>query len=184
MISKETQLPQLSLRKADSGDIDRLEELVQLAYRGGKAAVAWKNEDHMVSGPRITKPELTAMIACQTAHILVFAAENETILGCVLVEEHEDGQAHVGMLAVSPDCQNMGLGKKLIKAAEDYAKNQLLCRKTKMCVLSGRPELLGWYKSLGYEETGENTPFPGPESGLTPAQEGAHFIGIGKDLKG
>jgi ribosomal protein S18 acetylase RimI-like enzyme len=174
----------LQLRAATLADTTKLEQLVHLAYRAGKATVAWKNEDHLVRGPRITAPEIEALTRSKTAKILLATAGDQTEpIACILVEKH-DAEAHIGLLAVRPDCQNLGLGKRLIEAAEQQAREGFACTDAKMCVLSGREELLGWYKRLGYAEIGEKSPFPGAEAGLTATQENAHFIEIGKKLVG
>ncbi len=184
MLSQTINPPTVSLRVANSADTSRLEQIVHLAYRGGISTVSWKNEDYLVKGPRIAAPELQALIVSETATILVAEITKEVtdLVGCVLVENH-GADAHIGLLAVSPDCQNLGLGKLLVKAAEDYAYSQFRCCSAKMFVLSGRDELLGWYKRLGYLETGETTPFPVPETGLKALQNNAHFIVISKNIQ-
>lgn len=184
-VSKTAQSKDLSFRTANLSDIAHLEKLVHLAYRGGKATVAWKNEDHLVKGPRITAAELKELVESNTAAIMLAEMPgngHSELVGCVLVEDHGT-DAHIGLLAVSPDCQNMGIGKKLICAAETYAHHHFKQTIAKMCVLSGREELLGWYKSLGYKETGKTEPFPGADSGLQTANTDAHFIEISKNIQ-
>lgn len=176
--------PTINMRAARLTDVDALEKLVQLAYRGGKATVAWKNENHLVKGPRIEQAELKALVETDDANILIAEiAEQDRVLmvGCVLVEQHGEA-AHIGLLAVNPDCQNMGLGKKLVQAGEEHAANHFNCSVAKMFVLNGRDELLGWYKRLGYAETGVTEPFPGAETGLTAIDTNAYFTEISKTL--
>ncbi len=168
--------------KATSADIKDLEEVVNLAYRGGKASVPWKNENHLVKGPRITTDELTKHLSAKGSTILLIRdKKNATLAGCVHIEINEQ-EAHIGMLTVHPEYQNLGLGKKLLNLAGDFAKNDMHCKIAKMCVLGGREELLAWYKKMGYELTGESMPFFGPESGLTPLCENPHFVVVKKAL--
>ena len=187
-VDAQTKTATISMRAARLSDVVELENLVQLAYRGGKATVAWKNENHLVKGPRIDQAELNALVETDKANILIAeikdavgAKDAYILVGCVLVEQHGDA-AHIGLLAVKPDCQNLGLGKKLVQAGEEHAANHFNCTVGKMFVLNGRDELLGWYKRLGYVETGITEPFPGAETGLDAVDKNAHFIEISKKL--
>jgi GNAT superfamily N-acetyltransferase len=174
----------LSVRVADLGDITSLEQIVQLAYRGGMATVPWKNEAHLVEGPRIVAQELEELISADAATILVAESSGDSqteLVGCVLAEKHEN-EVHVGLLAVSPSCQNSGLGRRLVKAAEDHARTEFKCTTAKMFVLSGREGLLDWYERLGYKRTGETAPFSGFETGQKTRDSDAHFVVISKTL--
>jgi ribosomal protein S18 acetylase RimI-like enzyme len=62
------------------------------------------------------------------------------------------------MLSVSPKLQGGGIGKQLLKAAEETAL-QFNCRAVYMTVISVRSELIDWYKRRGYRDTGERKPF-------------------------
>ena len=62
------------------------------------------------------------------------------------------------MLTVSPGLQGKGIGKRLLQAAEDKAR-ELGCNKTEMSVISIRRELIDWYKRRGYTDTGVIIPF-------------------------
>lgn len=163
-------------------DMSELEVLVNLAYRGGKSTVAWKNEDHLVEGPRIVPADLEKYInATESSTILFLRDDKKLMVGTVHVEKHDD-EAHIGMLAVHPDFQNFGLGKKLLHIGEDHARDFYKCKIGKMFVFAGREELLAWYRKMGYELTGETMPFFGPDSGLTPKVENAHFVVVSKNL--
>ena len=62
-------------------------------------------------------------------------------------------RGYFGMLAVDPAHQGAGLGRTMVKAAEDYCRNWG-CNAIDLSVLSLRPELLPFYRKLGYMETG------------------------------
>lgn len=166
---------------ASLDDIAELERLVNLAYRGGKSTVAWKNEDHLVEGPRIIPEDLEKYLKDKDSAILLVRAADDSIVGTVHVEKHDE-EAHIGMLSVHPEFQNFGLGKKLLLLGEEYAKAKFNCSLAKMFVFAGREELLAWYRKMGYELTGDTMPFFGPESGLKPKVEGAHFVVVAKSL--
>jgi ribosomal protein S18 acetylase RimI-like enzyme len=83
--------------------------------------------------------------------------ENNQIIGCVLLVEKEQ-ELYLGMLTVSPELQNSGLGKKLLQQAEVHAQ-ALGLPKIIMTVISLREELIAWYKRHGYIDNGEKNLF-------------------------
>lgn len=175
---------QPQFRPMQRADIPRVEQIVQLAYRGGKATVDWKNENHLVVGPRTTEDELGRLIGADNATVLVAecTAESEKrICGCVLIERERDCVV-IGMLAVDPEFQNFGLGKQLVQAAENFAVKTYKVSKAEMHVAHVRDELLGWYNRLGYEPTGKFKPFPISEGGSKPIVKDLRFQVIEKQL--
>jgi ribosomal protein S18 acetylase RimI-like enzyme len=62
------------------------------------------------------------------------------------------------MLTVRPHLQGKGIGKQLLKAAEEEASKQK-CTSIFMTVISVREELIEWYVRNGYQLTGERKPF-------------------------
>ena len=69
-----------------------------------------------------------------------------------------DNAIYLGLFSVSPLVQNKGIGKQILVAAEEYAK-QLQCSSINMTVISARTELIDWYKRNGYIDTGIRKPF-------------------------
>lgn len=121
---------------------------------------------------------MISLIQRDETEILLVESESK-IIGCVKVEKFAD-DASIGLLAVNPDYQNIGLGKKLVKKAELFAIEKLNCKTASMTVLSGRDELLNWYLSLGYRLTGVTMDF---ECGLQRVKiENPHFREIRKPL--
>ena len=74
------------------------------------------------------------------------------------------------MLTVQPGLQGNGIGKELLKAAEQQALKQH-CRAIFMTVISIRHELIAWYVRRGYQDTGKRKPFevPDPRWGIPKA---------------
>lgn len=62
-------------------------------------------------------------------------------------------RGYLAMLAVDPAHQGKGLGRAMVKSAENYCRQQR-CKAMDLSVLSLRPELLPFYRKLGYVETG------------------------------
>lgn len=185
MKDRETVNSEVTTRLAIESDIVTLEQIIQYAYRGGKATGSWTNEYGLVKGPRITIEQLHDILAKENCALLVAELEDNgatTLAGCIRVDRSKDGQADFGMLAIDPDLQSKGVGKKLFAAAEEHAKNVFGCHTARGLVLAPRDELLAWYRRLGYEENGETEPFLSPESGVTPLVDNLYFRVIVKKL--
>ncbi len=77
------------------------------------------------------------------------------------VQKH---RVYLGMFSVYPELQGAGIGKIILRSAEEYAKSQG-CTHIYMSVISVRAELIAWYQRHGYVDTGERNAFK--EDGLT-----------------
>lgn len=81
------------------------------------------------------------------------------MVACVHIEK--DGNlSHIGMLAVRPNLQGAGAGKKILAHAEDYATRHFGAEKFVMVVVSSRKELLSFYLRRGYQQTGTVMSYP------------------------
>ena len=148
-------IPEISI--ATLADRTRLVKLINSAYRGASAKKGWTHEADLLSGERVTNKELTQLLNRENTFLLKYSEHND-ILACVLLEKQQQ-KLYVGMLTVSPVLQGKGIGKKLLQAAEEKAR-ELGCNKTEMSVISIRQELIDWYKRRGYAYTGVIKPFP------------------------
>jgi ribosomal protein S18 acetylase RimI-like enzyme len=145
------------MRKANFYDISALNKLINSAYRGESSKKGWTTEESLLGGIRTSEDTLKETINTDGTTILIDFIEDELVACVQLVEK---GQSlYVGMLTVKPDLQNAGLGKKLLKAAEDFAIQKRIS-KLEMTVISDRVELISWYERHGYTKTGETRPFP------------------------
>lgn len=153
------------ITKATVQDVSDLNFLINSAYRGESSKKGWTTEANILEGIRTSEKELTEIIEKPNSSIFKFI-ENDTIIACVLLEI-KINKLYLGMLTVSPEIQNSGIGKKILKFAEDYA-SKLDLTKIMMTVISVREELISWYKRHGYFDTGIKEPFPmdNPEFGL------------------
>jgi ribosomal protein S18 acetylase RimI-like enzyme len=176
----------LAVRSAVQADVDPLLELIQYAFRGGKENKSWTGEEHLVRGPRITRDKLVDLLNRQDSAVLICelvgAGGKAEIVGCIHVYKETATNAHIAMLAVDPDGQSAGVGSRLMRSVEDYARRNFGSKKMVGEVISGRPELMKWYERMGYQATGETAPFLGPEHGVTPLVEGLHFVLINKQI--
>lgn len=167
------------ITKAVLADIPALNILINSAYRGGSSKQGWTTEAHLLEGKRTDEKELEEIINNPKNTILKFT-ENDKIISSVLLVEKEH-QLYLGMLTVSPELQNSGIGKKMIAEAEVFAKS-LGLSSIVMTVISVRTELIDWYKRRGYEDTGEREAFPQSDIHVTIAEKPLEFIFMEKRL--
>jgi ribosomal protein S18 acetylase RimI-like enzyme len=78
--------------------------------------------------------------------------------------------------------QSGGTGKRLLKAAEEYAMEQD-SNVIEITVITVRTELINWYERHGYTKTGETKPFPVDTRFGIPKQP-LHFYVMEKRLEG
>lgn len=72
----------VTTRLATLGDVERLHQVIQLAYRSDKN---WTNESELVQGERITTDELAEQIRVQVNPIVV-AEIDGCVAGCIQIE--------------------------------------------------------------------------------------------------
>jgi ribosomal protein S18 acetylase RimI-like enzyme len=167
------------ISKATLQDIPSLNILINSAYRGETSKIGWTTEAHLLEGKRTTEEELTAIILDPKNTFLKFT-ENDKIIGSVLLVEKEH-QLYVGMLTVSPELQNSGIGKKILAEAEVHAKTLGLSTLS-MTVVSVRSELIAWYKRHGYVDTGEREAFPSSDIHINISDKPLEFIFLEKRI--
>jgi ribosomal protein S18 acetylase RimI-like enzyme len=150
---------------AAAQDIPALDTLVNSAYRGDGSKKGWTTEADLLGGIRTDAYGLAKMMEEPGAVILKYTGESGKLEGCVYLKT-KGKKLYLGMLTVDPELQAKGIGKKLLQAAENYAK-QMHCDKMTMTVISVRYELIAWYERHGYAATGATEPFPtDPSFGL------------------
>lgn len=175
-------MPDPILRPATLADVDLLQPLVHSAYRGDSARRGWTHEADLLDGQRIDVEALRALLDDPTETIIL-AEQEGRLVGCVRVTDIGDGLSSLGMLAVDPDGQGAGLGRRLIAAAEADARERASARRMEMTVIVQRAELIAWYERRGYARTGETRAFPmtDPRFGL-PRRNDLAFIVLEKPL--
>jgi len=146
---------ELALEPADIDDAERINSLINLAYRGEEG---WTRETEIVAGERSSIEDVTKLIMNPDVHLLV-ATIDGNLAACICVEEKEN-KAYIGTFAVSPAFQNQGLGKTVLSLAEKYATNELGSEMLVMVVISQRKELISFYERRGYRRTGEISEYP------------------------
>ena len=150
----------ITITPATEDDASALNTLVNSAYRGEEAKQGWTTEADLLDGTRIDETALRELIQQPGTTVLKYE-DDGALLGCVELRK-VGGKLYLGMLSVKPNTQGKGIGKKLLVAAEDFAR-KLQCTAITMNVIDGRQELIDWYIRHGYSLTGERKPFIVPD---------------------
>ncbi|MEO7213564.1 GNAT family N-acetyltransferase [Mucilaginibacter sp.] len=150
-----------TITKATTTDIPELTALINSAYRGETSLKGWTTEGHMIDGQRIGPDDLMEQMTDPEAVILKHTDDNGAITGCVYLKKQNE-KIYLGTLTVSPLLQAQGVGRKLLAAGEEYAR-EIGIHTIVMTVITVRTELLAWYERRGYQKTGEIVPLDIPE---------------------
>lgn len=171
---------ELLISSVTATDINELVLLVNSAYRGDSSKKGWTTEAELLEGVRTDPITLLAQINQPGLTILKATNNIHEIIACVSLEE-KGNKFYLGMLTVKPDIQASGIGKKMMQAAEDFARS-----KNKFCiemtVISVRTELIAFYERRGYQQTGEKRDFPtDPKFGIK--KQELEFVVLEKNLE-
>ncbi|MDE2039147.1 MAG: GNAT family N-acetyltransferase [Elusimicrobia bacterium] len=170
----------MSFRAASSPDAAALAAFVNAAYRGEGSKRGWTSEADFLGGQRADEAMLREMIE-EPSSVVELAFDSGELVGCVYLRKEPDC-CYLGMLAVAPRRQGLGLGRSLLERAEETARRWDR-RRLRMTVLAQRAELIAYYERRGFKRTGGQEPFPkDPRYGL-PKIEGLVFTELAKDLE-
>lgn len=153
-----------TIRKGADRDVERITRLVNRAF---------EVEAFFTAGDRTTDAQIRAMLQ---AGVFFLAELRDALVGCVFTERREGGRGYIGMLAVDPSYQRGGLGRQLMRMAEQHCR-QARCHEVVITVINLRTELPPFYQRLGYQECGT-----APYSDTQPAIQPVHFIVMRKPL--
>lgn len=107
----------------------------------------------------------------------LLAEEAGALAGCVYVELRGD-RGYLGMLSVDPARQKAGLGRRLVAAAEEFAR-EMGARRMDLTVVSLRTELPPIYERFGYSVIGTEAI---PDDMALHVSQPCHFIRMSRAL--
>ncbi|KAI8075389.1 acyl-CoA N-acyltransferase [Gilbertella persicaria] len=174
--------PTVSVRKVIPADIKHAEEATKVVNAAYRSEGGWTTESHIISGLRCTLEDMERFIRTSgQPNTLLFAFEEEQVVGTLQIQpsKEDPAEAEVGLFSVSPLHQSRGIGGKLIRQAL-IEMNALGFKYAMMHVLENRPEILTWYRKLGFVETGERIPFIWPE--MLKEDKSVHFLTLKKSV--
>ncbi|MFZ1134020.1 MAG: GNAT family N-acetyltransferase [Candidatus Korobacteraceae bacterium] len=155
--------PNFNLRYATDSDVEAIVSLVNRAF-----AI----ESFFKTGDRIDEAQIREMM--QHGPFLLLA-ENDTLIACVYVERRGD-RVYIGVLAVDPPKQKLGIGARMMREAEDFGR-RAGCKFADIRVVNVRPELPLIYGKLGYVESGVES-----AAVIQTATMPVHFVTMSKPL--
>lgn len=165
-------------------DIPSIANLMNRAYRGVGGSSGWSHEEAYLEGDRTTVALLRTDISAKpSASLLKWIDEDSGALnGCVWLEPVGDETWYLGSLAIDPELQNGGLGRRMLAAAETWVRERG-AKRVRMTVINVRGPLISWYERRGYVKTGDTQPFPyGDNRFGRPLRDDLSFIILEKDL--
>lgn len=152
------------IQLAQDTDIPAIMQLLNSAYRGESSRKGWTTEADLIAGNvRTDENNLADVMAIPGSIFLKYTNDSGIIQGCVNLQVQEK-KVYLGMFSVDPESQGAGIGKIILRSADEYARSQG-CTSIYMSVISVRAELIAWYQRHGYVDTGERKAFN--EDGLT-----------------
>ncbi|KAJ3499069.1 hypothetical protein NLG97_g633 [Lecanicillium saksenae] len=177
----------LTFRRATMDDAPRLRDLMEHAFSTNDSRPNWTGDADLASKYTLKLEQMQVGLA--TENLVTFAVMNDAgdIIASVAVGK-KDGMEDVGRISsliVQDEYQRGGVGGQVLTYAEEFSKNELGVKKLWLNALSTRTALRAWYKSRGYQETGETTPFPrdySPFASCTIPQ-GLCFVEMMKDVE-
>ena len=155
----------MKIRTATETDFDSILNLVNTAFQVERF---FKNQD------RLTAADLTSYFA---SGIFLVGEVDGQIAGCIYVKRNAE-RAYFGLLSVDPSRQKTGVGRRLVAAAEEFAR-ETGAQFMDLRIIHLRTELAVIYAKLGYQVTGTE---------LYPAERGhmltqpVHFVLMSKEL--
>jgi len=155
----------ITMRTAESADAENIAHLVNIAFRP---------ERFFTDGDRTNPEKVRALLQ---KGIFLLNEEAGTIVACVYVELRGE-RGYFGLLAVDPARQRTGLGSRLVVAAEDHCR-AAGCLFMDLTIVNLRTELPGYYRRLGYMESG-TLPFPDDQH---PPKMPCHLVRMSKTLR-
>jgi N-acetylglutamate synthase-like GNAT family acetyltransferase len=152
------------IRRANDEDVPALTRLINAAFTV---------EQIVFDGDRVD--DLGVRVYMSSGTFLV-AEDTDALAGCVYIETRSE-RSYLGLLSVRPQRQGTGLGRRLVAAAETFARESS-SRVMDLRIISARREqLLPFYQRLGYLFI-RNEPFPANLVTKMPS----HFILLSKPL--
>ena len=117
------------------------------------AKLSWHSEETV---QKMQDDYMTEMLSKRSAQqILLIAKKSDLPLGFIHACEHKDEISAevcgtITLLAVSPSAQGLGIGKRLMTAAENWAKAQGY-RLLHFEVFANNDKAYGFYQNLGFK---------------------------------
>lgn len=155
----------MTIRAATEADLDPILTLINTAF---------EVENFFKNQPRLDAEDLARHFKDGT---FLLAEKEGRIAGCVFVKRNGN-RAYFGLLSVDPARQKSGVGRRLVAAAEEFAR-ETGARFMDLKLIHLRAELPGIYEKMGYRLTGTE-PYPAERTHML--TQPVHFLRMTKEL--
>jgi GNAT superfamily N-acetyltransferase len=150
-------------RQARPADASTIVSIVNAAFSGEGGTSGWTNESDLFEGERTYAAEVLTLLAVPESKFLLWMHQGE-VAGCAYIRRFGNA-AYMGMLAVRPVLQGIGVGKQIIAEVERIAREEMRCTLMMIGVITNhRPDLAAFYERRGYARTGRIKPFEGSQA--------------------
>ena len=154
---------EVRVRQAEGKDIPALTRVINAAFVVERPFIEGDRVDQQATSEYMAKGKF------------LIAEDASGTIGCVFCEVRGK-RGYLGLLAVRPERQGTGLGRRLMEASEGYFRS-VGGDVVDLRVVSAREEMPAFYRHFGYEEKGIEPVLP-----QVPAKMPLHFIHMSKTL--
>ncbi|EME39155.1 hypothetical protein DOTSEDRAFT_138522 [Dothistroma septosporum NZE10] len=187
--------PPLTYRLATPSDAPHLAALINTVFRSEPTGQTWLFSDQDRRLDIVSTDLVTSFITSPDSVVLTGTLQTTdppvSISCCYLrapstpPDPHiSEGAAWLGLLSVSLRHHKQGYGLAMLRAAEEFVKEEWAARRLEFDVVSSRVGLRAWYGRCGYEGTGARREFRYGERGREVLAEGLELVVMGRELEG
>jgi predicted N-acetyltransferase YhbS len=155
----------MDVRTATEADLNSILRLINAAFQVERF---FKNQD------RLNAEDLQGHFKTGT---FLLSEDAGSITGCIYVK-HGGERAYFGLLSVDPSRQKAGIGRRLVAAAEEFAR-ETGAHFMDIRIIHLRTELPRIYAKMGYQITGTE-PYPAERNHML--TQPVHFVTMTKEL--
>lgn len=150
------------IHKSDFSGLQKIADMINVAYRGTGGEGRWTMEAQLVKGDRIRLQDLEEIIRDEKNRFFIVGYLDNLPACCIAIKKL-DAITEFGLFAVAPQYQGKNLGKTLLNYAEQCARPY--SRKFQVTVVSANTSLVEFYQRRGYRNTNKRLPYPDADVG-------------------
>lgn len=150
----------LTLQKTTLETLPAFHALIEASFRGSGSQKGWCSEAEYFTSARISSEEMLAKFSHPDSTLFEGYDATGALVTCCELLKKDAATCYFGMFAVDPTKQGGGIGNYVLNAAEEFAREELGCKRMEMQVIASRDTLIAYYSRRGYVRSKESRPFP------------------------